>query len=169
MDTQLLPSPTTAKFQNIVALVDFSDVTARIVEHTRALALTFSSNVVLMHGVPRQPGTVDIGIASPVVMRDPNSEEMEHDKTKLLEICASLSASGINVSAAQSDQITADSIVAESKWLEADLIIVGSHHHSALHDLFLGSMTRDVLQHATCPVLVIPTPEPPEDRKPNNK
>jgi nucleotide-binding universal stress UspA family protein len=160
MDTQLLPPPTAAKFQTIVALVDFSGVTARILEHSRALALAFSSNVILMHGVPRQPETVDIGVASPVLMRDPNEEDMEHDKTRLMELCGSLSESGINVSAAQAGQITADGVVAESKWLKADLIIVGSHHHSTLHDLFLGNLTRELLQRAACPVLVIPADKP---------
>jgi nucleotide-binding universal stress UspA family protein len=161
------PLPTQAsatKPRTIVALIDFSDVSTKILDHARMLAKTFSSNVVLMHGVPQQPDVVDIGLVSPVTMRDPNATELDLHKAKLLEICDSFRAAGINATAAQSDHITAEDVAAESRWLEADLIIMGSHHHSALHDLFVGNLTHDLLQRATCPVLVIPA-EVPSARK----
>lgn len=163
METMLAtrqPAAASSQIQTIVALVDFSDVTSRIIEHARALASAFSSNVVLMHGVPRQPQTVDVGFASPVVVRDPTDEEVEADKARLLGICDSLKRAGINATAAQTERIGAENILTECKWLGADLIIMGSHHHSALHDWFVGNITHELLQRATCPVLVVPAEEP---------
>lgn len=143
-------------FKTIVALIDFSDDSESIVTHARDLARANSSNVVLMHGVPKQPTTVDVGIVSPVVRRDPTPDEWDSHKNRLLEICDSFRKDGINATAAQVQDITGESVVIESKWLNADLIIVGSHHHSALRDLFVDSISHQVLTHATCPVLVIP-------------
>src|SRR5437773_1553702 len=45
-----------------------------------------------------------------------------------------------------------------------DLIVMGTHGHTALKHLLLGSVTEYVVQHARCPVLTVadkPTGEPP--------
>jgi len=44
--------------------------------------------------------------------------------------------------------------LAESK--EYDMIIMGSHGHSEIAGLFLGSVTHRVLNTIYCPVLVVP-------------
>lgn len=56
-------------------------------------------------------------------------------------------------------------ILEEAKKLKADYIVIGSHGHSALHDLVLGSTTHGVLKDARCPVLVIPTAPTQRGRK----
>jgi hypothetical protein len=56
--------------------------------------------------------------------------------------------------------MAAENILAESRWLQADLIVMGTHHHGMLHDLVMGNLTREILQHAFCPVLVVPAALP---------
>src|SRR5439155_23868316 len=34
----------------------------------------------------------------------------------------------------------------------ADLLVIGSHGHSAVHDKLIGSTSARVIRHATCPV-----------------
>jgi nucleotide-binding universal stress UspA family protein len=41
----------------------------------------------------------------------------------------------------------------------ADVVVVGSHGHGWLQRVFLGSVSRHVLGHAPCPVLVVRLPE----------
>ena len=41
---------------------------------------------------------------------------------------------------------------------DVQTIVVGAHGHSRLEKLFLGSTSRQVLEHAPCPVLVVPPP-----------
>jgi nucleotide-binding universal stress UspA family protein len=38
----------------------------------------------------------------------------------------------------------------------AELIVLGSHGHTALAELLLGSVSRHVLRHAPCPVVIVP-------------
>ncbi|MBI4621943.1 MAG: universal stress protein [Verrucomicrobia bacterium] len=40
----------------------------------------------------------------------------------------------------------------------ADFIVMGSHGHTALYDLVVGSTTHGVLRRATCPVVIVPRP-----------
>ncbi|WP_220150435.1 universal stress protein [Gaiella occulta] len=41
---------------------------------------------------------------------------------------------------------------------DAELIVVGQRGHGAIKTLVLGSVSHDVVQHARCPVLVVPAP-----------
>ncbi len=38
---------------------------------------------------------------------------------------------------------------------QADVILIGSHGHNALERIFIGSVSHAVLEHASCPVMVI--------------
>jgi nucleotide-binding universal stress UspA family protein len=46
-----------------------------------------------------------------------------------------------------------EALVKESA--EADLVVVGSHGRSGLSAALLGSVSRHVVDHATCPVVVV--------------
>jgi universal stress protein A len=49
----------------------------------------------------------------------------------------------------------ADEIIAAAKEKDIDLIILGSRGKSALSSLLVGSVARNVVNHAPCPVLVV--------------
>ncbi len=50
-------------------------------------------------------------------------------------------------------------ILSVAKELNVDLIIMGSHRHSAIEDAVLGSTTSKVLHSSTIPVLVVRIPD----------
>lgn len=50
-------------------------------------------------------------------------------------------------------------IMDEAKKCDADLIVMGSHRHSALADAMLGTTTLKVLHSSTVPVFVVRIPE----------
>ena len=51
----------------------------------------------------------------------------------------------------------------QAKKLGADYIVMGSHGHTALYDLLVGSTTHGVLMRAACPVVITPAQkEPPK-------
>jgi nucleotide-binding universal stress UspA family protein len=142
--------------KTILALVDFSDVTAKVLAQAQALAKAFGGRVIIMHVLKPEPVVYDVGLASPTVMRAPSDAVIQAGQTTLARFRDSMAATGIEVSAQQLKDATMARVLEESRALAADVIIVGSHHHSALYDLFIGSFTHDLLKLAHCPVLVVP-------------
>ncbi|WP_432877289.1 universal stress protein [Kribbella sp. CA-245084] len=49
-----------------------------------------------------------------------------------------------------------DGVVTAAEQSDAQLLVVGTHHHTRLASFLLGSVTRGVLHHATCPLAVVP-------------
>ena len=49
-----------------------------------------------------------------------------------------------------------DVLASQAKSKEYDLIIMGSHGHSDIAGLFLGSVTHKVLNTIYCPILIVP-------------
>jgi nucleotide-binding universal stress UspA family protein len=142
--------------KTIVALVDFSDVTPCVVEQAALHARTYGAKLTLLHVVPSEPAVVEFGIASPTLLQPPSERRIESDYNQLLNLRDSLANSGVQVSAQQLEQADVIKLLDVCHSLEADLIVVGTHHHSTLYQFFIGSFAADVLKRAKCPVLVVP-------------
>ena len=42
--------------------------------------------------------------------------------------------------------------------LDAELMVLGSHGHGAVHDTLVGSTSKRAIHHASCPVVIVPDP-----------
>jgi nucleotide-binding universal stress UspA family protein len=49
-----------------------------------------------------------------------------------------------------------DGVVTAAAEYDAQLLVVGTRHHTRLTSFLVGSVTRGVLHHATCPLAVVP-------------
>ena len=54
------------------------------------------------------------------------------------------------------DGVPAPTIIKTAEKMNVDLIVMGSHSHGALDNLFLGSVANKVVNRSTKPVLLIP-------------
>ncbi len=142
--------------KTIVALVDFSDLTTRIVEQASKMATAFHGKLILLHVVPEQPAVVELGVASPTVLQPASEKKVEADFNRLLDLRDTLANSGVNVGVQQLEEGGAHKLLEQCRVLETDLIVMGAHHHSALYHLFIGTFTNNVLKHSVCPVMVVP-------------
>lgn len=52
--------------------------------------------------------------------------------------------------------LPADTIISRAEETNADLIVMGSHAHSKLNNLFIGSVANKVVNRSTTPVLLVP-------------
>jgi nucleotide-binding universal stress UspA family protein len=143
--------------KTIVALVDLSDLTFKVLKQAHTLAKAFNSQVIIMHVVAKEPVVFDVGLVSPTLMQDPSPEAVQQQYSQLLEMRDSMIKYGVNATVQQLEGANVDMVLAETKKLQVDLIILGSHHHSTIYNLLVGSVTDDVLRRSHCPVLVVPS------------
>jgi nucleotide-binding universal stress UspA family protein len=69
---------------------------------------------------------------------------------------AGLDAEGLAVA----DEVAvADTLVRLAAERDAACVAVGSHGHRAIREVLLGTTTREVIQHAPCPVLAVRGPD----------
>lgn len=86
-------------------------------------------------------------------------DEVKENRSEGLEpIVARLSAAGLQAESFVRDGNPSEIILKEAKSWPADLIVIGSHSHSAITDLLHGDTTAKVVKHAPCPVEVVPPP-----------
>lgn len=107
------------------------------------IAVVAAANV---SGYLRDPA----GGVSPV---DPADAEAR--SKALAEARQFLESKGINGVYIEGHGRAADVIVEEAKESGADLIIVGTRGLGAARQLFMGSVSTNVVHHATCDVLVV--------------
>ncbi|MEY4938612.1 MAG: hypothetical protein RIQ93_347 [Verrucomicrobiota bacterium] len=141
--------------KTILAPIDFSDVTDAVVKEAAALAKALNGRVILL--------TV---LQPPVVMTEyaallDNIAELtaagERNASNQLEkIERELKAAAIPTETSQTAGSPIAHIIEEAKVREADYIVMGSHGHTALYDLLVGSTTHGVLLRARCPVVIVP-------------
>lgn len=151
--------------KTIVALVDLSDLTFRVLKQAHTLAKAFDSQVIILHVVAKELMVVDVGIVSPTIVQDPSPEVIQKHYAQLLEMRDSLVKFGVRATVQQLTGASVEVVLAETRKLAADLIILGSHHHSTFYNLLIGSVTDDVLKRAHCPVLVIPSDDNAQEKK----
>lgn len=78
----------------------------------------------------------------------------QHDQLAR-EMTAQLQGAGLTAEADRREGDAATEILAAANASNADLIVVGTHGWTGLKRLVLGSVARNVLQHAACSVLIV--------------
>lgn len=139
----------------ILAATDFSPVTKAVV--AQAIAMTRGrpkSRIILLHVVnpPGMAGSPD-GFFTELVplldaMRVAGSKRL-HKWKEFLEYRE------ISVKTLQVDGFPAFEILRQARIHAAKYIVLGSHGHSGIYDLLVGSTTSGVLKRSKCPVVVV--------------
>ena len=141
--------------QNILVPIDFSSITESVVDIAKTLAECFSSRLWLIHVASPDPDFVGYD-AGPQSVRDQLAEHLREEHQRLQATAAELRKAGIDTTALLVQGATAEKILAEAEEHSADLIVMGSHGHGAMHRALMGSVSERVLRKAACPVTIIP-------------
>ena len=153
----------------IVTLVDYSDVAPALIEQTERLAKALGLPVILVHVISQDP----MAVVGETVSQIPSEEEREEliakDHRRLSGLADRLRAAGVDVEVRQLTDADIGKALVECGHWNAGFIVVGSHHHGALYNWFVGSVTSDVLRTANCPVLVVPPTPVPTNPVPQEK
>jgi nucleotide-binding universal stress UspA family protein len=142
--------------KTILVPVDFSPASRQVIAHAAALARALKARIVLLNVV--QPPTVmsDYAPLMENIVEFVAIGEKAAAK-RLAKLQASLSDEMVPASTALATGSPIQAIVDTAKKNAADFIVMGSHGHTALYDLVVGSTTHGVLKRATSPVVVVPS------------
>lgn len=139
----------------ILVPVDFSDVSFRVTEEARKLALALKAKVMLLHVTEPEPELVGFE-PSPVVPTNISLRDPVKDAEKLQEVANLFAGTGLDVALLNHEGDPVQKILEQAKLQDATLIVMGSHGHGAIYNLLVGSVAAGVLKSAACPVLVVP-------------
>jgi nucleotide-binding universal stress UspA family protein len=133
--------------QTVVVALDSSDLSARAMPFARTAAHLSCGRMVLVHA------TVHSGRA--------NACSVEGQVSQLV---SALCNEGINANAVLRAEPPAQAIVGVAKAVHADLIVMASHQRHGFNRWLHGSVTEEVLQNTSIPLLVVPSGSVPSSR-----
>lgn len=141
----------------ILCPIDFSEASRHALDQAVIVARFFDARVTVLHvynqaflPVPAYGMLTDVGA---LTLSPEETERLAHDVERFI---APARARGVDLTTVVEPGLPASHIVAVSKALPADLIVIGTHGTSGFERLVLGSVTEKVLRKATCPVLTVP-------------
>ena len=107
-------------------------------------------------GVPWWTGFPEPGSAEimPMYVEATEAARMEHEALAG-QMAAHLQSAGVTAVPELREGDAATEILTAASASNADLIVIGTHGRTGLSRLILGSVARNVLQHARCSVLVV--------------
>ncbi len=142
--------------KSILAAVDLSPVTQEVLRVAAAQARSHAATLWVVHVAAPDPDLVGFE-PGPQHIRDHRAQELRDEHLELQELAAGLSLSGIDARALLVQGPTVATILEEADRLLADLVVLGTHGHGALHRLFAGSVCQQVLAAIKVPLLIVPS------------
>ena len=142
--------------KRILVPLDFSEHAGAILDWATHLAEEHGSRILLLHvyHLPVEFQQLE-GAYLPADFWSNVKHEAEQQLGRFAE---QVRARGIEVDAYVREGYPATVIVEEAAGLDADLIVIGTHGHTGLKHLLLGSIAERVVQKAPCPVLTVKSP-----------
>lgn len=140
--------------KTILVPVDFSEVSQEAARIASDLGKALSATVELLHVLPQDYEAEEAG-------RQLDSQKLEvinpRDAQALGNLANQIRSLGCSVNACLAEGKTLQTILHEADRVDADLIIMGSHGHTSLYHLLVGSISEGVLRKSSRPVLLVPS------------
>ena len=141
--------------QQILVPVDFSDNAQAVLEWAAHLAEEHGSRVLLLH-VYHLP--VEFQQLEGAYLPADFWSNVKAEAEQQLDVHAeALRGRGLEVEPLVREGYPATVIIEEACTQRADLIVIGTHGHTGLKHMLLGSIAERVVQKAPCPVLTVKT------------
>ena len=146
------------RVKTILAPIDFSGVSDAVVEEASTLARALNARIVLLTVI--QPPIITSEYAPMMEnLAEITAAGEKATAKKLAAIKQQLQTDMIPTESIQLNGAPVAHIVEQAQKLSADYIVMGSHGHTAVYDLLVGSTTHGVLMRAKCPLVIVPPKE----------
>ncbi|MCD4696317.1 MAG: universal stress protein [Bacteroidales bacterium] len=143
---------------DILVAIDFSEITEKILEKTKEFVHGTETKVCLIHVVQPEPDFIGYDVG-PQTERDFIAKKFQEKHKSLQEKAKELEKEGLNVTPLLLQGPTVETILAEAEKLKVGMIMAGSHGHGKVYNLFVGSISKGLLNYSTIPLLIIPAKE----------
>jgi nucleotide-binding universal stress UspA family protein len=145
---------TPLKFRTIVIATDLTENTSNALKHAQAIARQHGSKLVVMHVIDPLGYAFPHG-ASTAIASDPSA------RTEMALIEIELIRQGIAVHSVVESGSICERILQAVRDHQADLLVIGTKAGSNAGRLALGTVARQLLAKAPCPVLTVPADAKP--------
>lgn len=143
--------------KTILVPVDLSAAASRVCAAACDLARLVQGRVVLLHVIAPPPVVVNEYFAFDTGQMAQAVVAAEKGARRRLAALAARFSKRCPLKTMEISATPVAGILAKAAATKAAYIVMGSHGHSAMFDLLVGSTTHGVLRKARCPVLIVPT------------
>lgn len=138
--------------RRILCPVDFSEFSARALEHAARVASFHDATVHVLHVVPTLFESLDPALVPREELHERPRQRAARDLAAFVD---EVSEWHVPIERSVRAGTPAREIVAKAEEWDADLIVMGSHGRSGLKHLLMGSVTERVMHRVGCPVLAV--------------
>lgn len=142
--------------KTILVPLDFSGASAGILQTAVSLAQALNARLVLLHVLQPIIAAGDPMLDAAQIAATQTAND-QFARTELARMHEQLRSQGLSVEEEIHDGPAAAAILGRARALPADLVVMGSHGHTALYDLLLGSTSHAVVKNSPCPVVIVPS------------
>ena len=145
--------PSFLRLKKVLVPVDFSEFSKKAVRYAVRFAEQFSADMVLVHVV--EPVRYPESVIIPPEMEEANLARLKQARKSLTAFARKEIPAELARECVVHFGVPFEEIVKTAKELDTDLIVIGTHGHTGLKHLFLGSTAERVVRLAPCPVLTV--------------
>ena len=155
----VVPAPS-EPFRSVLCAVDFSQDSARALEHAQSLARHGAGRLTIVHVVEPIPVGYDPMVGPPFDIAGYESRLEESGRAQLQKLAPDRATAGCEIETVLACGKAYHEILRVAAERQADVIVLGVHGRNAFDRLVFGSTTEHIIRRARCPVLAVPAPEP---------
>lgn len=147
----------------LIAAIDFSDITPRLLEHSTSLAKALGAELFLIHVAEPNPDHIAYDYDPATVytidsteVRNSIAQRFQQEHKTLQQYSADIREQGISCTALMIQGVTVELLLKEAERLQADFIIAGTHGKGLISQLLLGSTSEQLIRKSTIPLHLVP-------------
>lgn len=144
--------------KSLLLPIDFSGVTSHAVAAVERIVRGQDIKIWVLYCVNQMPALAAV-TETPVVLLARECELPERypgEYQELQRVVSQFQQHGFNAEGIFTSGAVADSILIAAREHHVDMIVMGAQGHRTLYDVFVGSVTKSILQRSALPVLVVP-------------
>lgn len=142
--------------KQLLVCLDLAPTSQRVFERGAELALALGAEVHLLHVAAPEPTFVGYDPKGGPYDRDRRARELKSEHAALARLADELRERGVAAKSLLVEGMTVETILEQADHLEADLVVVGSHGHHALHRFLIGSTADALTRRCPRPLVLVP-------------